>query len=297
MRSRPRLVALDVDGTLLDPHGNITERVRSAVMDVHRSGCIVTLATGRRLWAIRPIVEALGIGTPVILYNGAIIYDLDSNDAIISNHLLPETLSASLEIIWRSGFQPVVYGHPRTGEPVFMGPEARDSEATAHYFNRPTTQAQRLGFAELAAIDAPPLVAAMGNEAAVRELAQEAADANFAGETLVERQTFVPGSLWWQVDFSARGCSKGSAVRALCAIHGIDAGETIAVGDGINDLDLIRSAGLGIAMGNAISEVKREARVVVADNASDGVAEALERFVLDSEIPILGSPVPSLIRP
>jgi 5-amino-6-(5-phospho-D-ribitylamino)uracil phosphatase len=290
---RPRLAAIDVDGTLLDPRGNITERVRSAVLAVHDSGCIVTLATGRRLWAIRPIAEALGIGTPVILYNGAIVYDLDRDEAVLSNHLLPEILGASLEIIWRSGFQPVVYGHPRAGEPVFMGPVDRDSEATAHYFNRPTTQAQRLSLDDLAVIDAPPLVAAMGEEPAIRALAHEALAANFAGEILIERQTFVPGSRWWQVDFSARGCSKGSAVRALCAMHRIDPAETIAVGDGINDLELIRSAGLGIAMGNAIAEVKREATAIVADNAHDGVAEALERFVLDPEIPILRAPVPS----
>jgi Cof subfamily protein (haloacid dehalogenase superfamily) len=284
---------LDVDGTLLDPQGNLSERVRSAILAVRDSGCLVTLASGRRLWAVRPVVESLGISTPVILYNGAIIYDVQKDEELISNHLMPETLKHSLDLIWHSGFQPVVYGHPRTGELVYTGPVERDSEATAHYFNRPTTQPSRHSLGDLCAIADAPLVAAMGEEPSIRELALEAAQAEFTGSVLVEQQTFVSGSCWWQVDFFARDCSKGWALRALCDQYGIDLEETIAVGDGINDLDLLRSAGIGIAMGNAIPEVKQEATVVVGDNANDGAAEALERFILDLEIPILGAAVPT----
>jgi Cof subfamily protein (haloacid dehalogenase superfamily) len=287
----PRLVVLDVDGTLLDPLGNISERVRSAVEATRATGCLVTLASGRRLWAVRPIAEALNVDAPVILYNGAIIYSIEQDKAFISNHLQPDLLRESIGLVWESGYQPVVYGHPHTGEPVFMGPVERDSEATAHYFNRPTTQALRREFDELTEIPAPPLVAAMGEEAEMRNLASVAVTGAFSGSTLVERQTFVPGSRWWQLDLSARDCTKGSALRALCGLYGIDPQETVAVGDGINDLDLIRSAGLGIAMGNAISELKEIATVVVSDNAHDGAAEALERFILDPEIPILSSPV------
>lgn len=275
-----KLAVLDVDGTLLEPDGTLSERVRDAVRAASASGCLVTLASGRRLWAIRPIVEALGIDTPVILYNGAIVYDIGREETLIGAQLAPEVLHAALDLIWQSDFQPVVYGHPRSGELVYTGPAERDSAAIAHYFNRPTVQPARMALEGLQRVLDPPLLAAMGHEDEMRALEQGIAAARLECRTLVERQTFVPRSPWWQLDVSAPGCSKGEALRRLCVRYGIGLAETLAVGDGINDLELVGTAGLGIAMGNAVPEVVRAAVTVVADNAHAGAAEAIERFVL-----------------
>jgi Cof subfamily protein (haloacid dehalogenase superfamily) len=278
-----RMAVLDVDGTLLGADGLVSPRVRDAVVAARDSGCLVTLASGRRLWAIRPIVEALGISVPVILYNGAIVYDLAQGEATISCHLAEASLCAAIDLISQHRLQPVVYGHTRSGEPVYTGPTELDNDATIHYFDRPTTQPQRLDLAGLRKIDAPPLVAAMGGEADMRQLEQAALGAKLDCHTLVERQSFVPRSPWWQLDFSAAGCSKAAALHSLCRLHGISPSETLAVGDGINDLELIQSAGLGIAMGNAVPQVRQAAAITVADNEHDGAAQAIERFILRSD--------------
>lgn len=280
---RYRMAVLDIDGTLLDPAGAISPRVKDAVLSASRSGCLVTLASGRRLWAVRPIVEALGISVPVILYNGAIVYDVAADEASISCHLAEDALRSAVDLIWQHGYQPVVYGHPQSGEHVYTGPAEMDAAATIHYFDRPTTQPQRLSLEALREIPSPPLVAAMGDEPEMQRLEQAAIAAALDCHTLVERQSFVPRSRWWQVDFCASGCSKAAAFRSLCELHGIDVNQTLAVGDGINDLELVCSAGLGVAMGNAVPEVLRAAATSVADNAHDGAAEAIERFILSGE--------------
>jgi Cof subfamily protein (haloacid dehalogenase superfamily) len=274
------LVVLDVDGTLLDPSGSISLRVREAVHAARDAGCLIALASGRRLWAIRPVIEALGFSLPVILYNGAILYDLDGETLIVDQHLQAETLCASLEVLWNHNYQPVLYGHPSSGELVYTGPEHRDTAAIRHYFDRPTTQPRRLDLESLRGLERVLLLAAMGDEMEMRALDQCIKAQGLDCSTLVERQSFVARSGWWQLDISATGCSKGLALRRLCDLYGIPLSRTLAIGDGINDLDLLESVGLGVAMGNAVPEILQAAQCRVSDNARDGVAEAIERFVL-----------------
>lgn len=286
-----RLAVLDVDGTLLDPTGAVTSRVREAVNAAHDRGCLVTLASGRRLWAVRPIAEALGIKLPVILYNGSLVYDLAAERALMSAHLARGPSHLALRTVWEAGFQPVLYESPVYGERVYTGPEPRDTAATTHYFNRPTVQPVRLSFNALLGVEEPLLLAAMGEEREVRALEYAMIERSVDCQTLVERQSFVPGSRWWQLDVTAPRTSKGEALRRLCELAGILPRETLAVGDGINDLGLIHAAGLGVAMGNAVDEVRRAAHVVVADNANHGAAEALERFVIGRATDGRGAPV------
>ena len=137
-----------------------------------------------------------------------------------------------------------------------------------------------LSLEQLRAVCEPLLLAAMGSEREVQTLAERVNGSVAGCQTLIERQSFVPDSRWWQVNVTAPGTSKGAALRDLCALFDIPLRDTLAVGDGINDVELICAAGLGIAMGNAVEEVKQVAAAVVADNKNDGVAEALERFVL-----------------
>lgn len=278
------LVVLDVDGTLLNPSGVVTARVREALLSAHEAGCIVVLASGRRLWAIRPIVEALGFPVPVILYNGAIVYDLDGETILWDAHLPPASVSAALELLWNAGHQPVLFGHPTWGEHVFTGPPERDTPATRHYFNRPTTQPRRCDLDGLISAGPALLLTAMGGEPQMRDLEAIVQRRKFDCRTLVERQSFVTGSPWWQLDVTANDCSKGAALKRLCDFYDLPLSRTIAIGDGINDLDLIQTAALGVAMGNAVPAVIAAAGARVSDNASDGVAEAMERYVLQAHL-------------
>ena len=98
------LIVLDVDGTLLGPSGTLSSRVRDAVQAAHAAGCLITLATGRRLWAVRPIAEELGIRTPLILYNGAVVYDLAGEQELVRAGLTLEPFARAVRRHCRCGF-------------------------------------------------------------------------------------------------------------------------------------------------------------------------------------------------
>ena len=275
-----RLAVLDIDGTLLDSSGAIPHRVKEAVRAAHKRGCLVTLASGRRLSAIRGVAAELGLATPLILCNGGLVYDLERETALHAAALSPEAVAAAVHLIWEAGHQPVVYENPLQGERIFTGPLERQNAAAAHYFGRPHLNTVRLERNSLAAIVEPLLLTAMGEAAEIEALTLLVQRAGITCQTLIEHQSFVPGSRWWQLDLMAPGCSKGAALLHLCEITGVRPAETLAIGDGINDLELIRAAGLGIAMGNAVAAVRGAAQVIVADNDHGGVAEALETHVL-----------------
>jgi hydroxymethylpyrimidine pyrophosphatase-like HAD family hydrolase len=107
---------------------------------------------------------------------------------------------------------------------------------------------------------------------------------------VAERVAAVPGASglltrWTLIDDDAleifrQGCSKASALAHLAAAHGIGMDEVMAIGDGLNDCEILAAVGLGVAMGNACPEARAAARVQVGSNEQDGVAEAIERFVL-----------------
>lgn len=275
-----RLIVLDIDGTLLDSAGVLPPRVREAVRAAHDRGCLVTLASGRRLYAARGVAAELGIATPLILYNGGLVYDLAQETPLHLASLTADAVRRSVELIWEAGHQPVVFENPLRGESIFTGPEERQNAAAAHYLGRRQVTINRLAREELAQVSEPLLLTAMGHEAEMQELRELVLTAAIECQTLIEEQTFVPGSCWWQLDVMGPGCSKGGALLRLCEATGVDPAETLTVGDGINDLELIQLAGVGIAMGNAVPALKEAAVAVVADNNHDGVAEALDRFVI-----------------
>ena len=92
-------------------------------------------------------------------------------------------------------------------------------------------------------------------------------------------ETAVSSSLPWNIEINSTGATKGKALKMLCAALGIDVRDTLAFGDGTNDLDMIQTAGVGVAMGNAVEEVKQAADWVAPRNVENGVAAGIYRFM------------------
>lgn len=277
-----RLIALDVDGTLLDPSEQITDRVREAIQAVREAGCLLTLATGRRLASAQEIAADLELRLPLILHSGAVIQDSVGGAVIYQDAIEPETVAELVVAIGRRGLPPIVYESPANGGRVFTGPDGPS--------NRPTDEYARLR-GPLLRVPSPDLsrvrqvlsVAALGEpgQAELVELADE-----------VARRSDATGILarWSVVECEAieifrAGCSKATAVEHLAAAHGIGMDEVMAVGDGLNDCELLGAVGWGVAMGNACAEACAAACVQVGTNALDGVAEAIDRFVRSGRPP------------
>jgi Cof subfamily protein (haloacid dehalogenase superfamily) len=264
--SHYRVVAIDVDGTLLEHGRSISSRDRAAIQRALAAGIVVTLATGRMFPLIEPLVRQLGLTAPTICYGGALIVDPVAIQPLYQRGV-PRVLAIEVIRVARDrGLAARVY----LGTSVYVDTIDVDS---FNYESLTRVDAVAVGDLERflsvdpthLAIDAPPGV--------TRELVNDMR-ARFAGRLNVT--TGHP----LLTEFSHPSVHKGSALAWLCDHFGIPLGESIAIGDDWNDLEMLRVAGLGIAVRNAHSDVLAIADVVVPSVGDSGVAHALERFVL-----------------
>jgi len=281
-RPRFRLVALDCDGTVVRPDGTISPRVVEAVRAAVAAGCRVTLATGRRFPAASRVAAALGLRAPLILHNGCVIQDSATAAVLYEDALDPDRLAPTVEHALAHGQQPVLYESPARGGRLFVGPAELDTPGTRRYLET-RTSAQPVVRLPVERLGRLPHILSVGIFAAgparLPEL-QAAVQADEACSTVL----MPPGSMdtapVYGLEIFAHGCGKGRALAYLADHLGVPLAEVLAVGDQVNDLDLLRTAGLGLAMADAPPSVQAFADAVVAGCLEDGVAEALERYIL-----------------
>ena len=273
-----RLIAVDVDGTLLDPDGAVRPRVERSIKQAITAGCRVILATGRRLQSASPIARRLGIST-LILVDGAVIHDLD--DGTIYEQCLSLPLQRqAVELVQSVGVPPILFESPSASARIVAGPPALDNDETANYL-RQRPEVFRVPPDHLSGHAHIVSVVGMGPRQPIEQLAAMAARVNDFGTVFWSPSN--SGYRTYVVGLNAPNVSKGRALQWLASRWGIALSETMAIGDYENDVSLIATAGIGVAMGNAVPSLKEVAGAVVADNANDGVAEALERWVLRTE--------------
>jgi Cof subfamily protein (haloacid dehalogenase superfamily) len=272
-----RLVASDLDGTLLRPDETVSDRTRAALAAARAAGITVVLVSGRPPRGLGPIAERIGVGGTAICANGAVVWDLDSG-TLVDHTPLAADLAARLVHALRQAIPGALFavelerGFGREagwsdGRALIPSPEALEADAL-ELITGPVTKLlvrhPTMAFAEVA----ERARAAVGDDAVV----------TWAGLRLVE--------------ISAAGVTKASALERLCRRLGIAASEVVAVGDMPNDLAMLDWAGTGVAVANAAREVLDAADEVTAANTEDGVALVLER-ILAANGAAAGGPRPS----
>ncbi|GAC1439463.1 MAG: Cof-type HAD-IIB family hydrolase [Mycobacteriales bacterium] len=259
----PRLVATDLDGTVVRSDGTISDRTRRALAAVEESGARLVLVTGRPPRWMPPIVEATGHRGVAVCANGALVYDLRTG-AVVRHHLL------SAEAV-----RAVVAALRRDAPGVAFAVERHDTGFAHEPSYRP-----RWDGADPKAVG--PLEQ-LYTDGVVKLLARH--DGMNADELLAAARASVGGlaslthsSTDGLLEISAAGVSKASGLASLADEHSIAASEVIAFGDMPNDLPMLAWAGHGIAVANAHPAVLAAADEVTSSNDDDGVAEVLDRW-------------------
>lgn len=270
-----RLLALDIDGTILDRHGQIPDANRDAIGRAIDAGVEVALATGRRYDFARPIFDRLPSPLTLILSNGAIVKTLDGQT--LMRHLLPRGVARAVlaRVPQHRPTAAVVFDRPREGQVVF---EAIDWEHPRHgrYFaaNRPFLG--EVSPLEDCLTEDPIQVMFTGGCAEMRSVFHDldgfAADFAVALTEYEDRDFSL-------VDVIRAGCSKGAALREWAAHRGIPAAEVMAIGDNLNDLQMLEFAGTPVLMGNALPELRARGWAVTATNDDAGVARAIDDYI------------------
>lgn len=277
--SEIKLIAIDIDGTLLTPDGRITARTRAAIQAAQRAGIIVTLATARRYGGAQEVASALGIELPLIVYDGALIVSHPTRTILARQTLAPILAGQAVALLRQQHIQPIV--HPCESEQcvkeeVWTGPEEFDNAGALTYLRVADKRVRRMPYEEMIERVAAVLrVVAFAEEELLQALLPTVS-------TLACCWNFAPVGSYQSAEISIleAGCSKASGVSTLAAHCGIALEHVMAIGDGYNDLEMIRIAGWGVAMGQAPRPVKATANAITATNQADGVALAIERYAL-----------------
>jgi len=272
-----RLVALDMDGTILLSDGSLSQRVIRAIHAARERGVIVALATARRWTGVAAFAAELGLDGAMIIYDGAMARTFPHGVVEMARTLDTRLMQRVAEALAAQDLQVVTQYVDEHGERLVASEAPRHPEWMRSYLERFREQTMYAPIEAFAAASPDTLrVVSFGPHSRLRAAFES------LGDVPVGRQIMPLGSYGdSELTFFAPDASKGAGLRWLAQRLNIPLSETLAIGDGVNDISMLREAGLGIAMGNAAPEVQAAARAVTTANDEDGAALAIERYVLD----------------
>ncbi len=267
MRKIPcRLVALDLDGTLLDSNHAVTDRTRVTLQKLSQEGVVVVLASGRMHQSILPISNRIGLENPIISYNGGMVKDAKTGNLYHHSPIPAEIAMELVEHCDRRG----LHLNFCLDDELYIRTRNSWSEL---YESRTGVGAQALGDLRELAGSEPTKMQVLEAPEKIQELLIEFRR-HFGGRLYIT-QTQIE-----YIEFMNQGVSKGPALRALVDRLGIEMDSVVAFGDSYNDESMMKAVGFSVAMGNAVEEIKICADYVTYTNDEDGVARAIERLLL-----------------
>ena len=267
-RSLPyRLIALDLDGTLLHEDMSISPRVRRALRRAQEAGIRLTLASGRGYPSVRRWVDELHIDTPVICYQGSVITDPLTHRRVFQRAFGRELVRELVAFARARDVSLTLY----VADEIYVENKQNSDAYYDKWFGLPLHVVEDL----TVALPGDPDKFLIVGEGEAMDALQPIVEATFGARLQIVRshRFFVEGL--------ASDASKGHALAWLAERYGIPREHTMAIGDSGNDRAMIAWAGLGVAMGNASEEALSVADWVAPTIDEDGVAEAIERFCLD----------------
>ena len=273
-----KLIAFDLDGTLLDDDKHLPAENLAALQAAKEAGILLVPATGRILKALPEELLSPGLFRYFIFANGAEVYDLEEQKALHRARISPDLAVRLCEYMDRL---PVLYDCYR-GERGYM--TAWMYEAAPDFFE---TEPHILKLVKSLRLPVPEL---KENILAVNE-PLEKLQMFFRPENMDERERqlqeipkrfpelIASSSLRNNIEINSAHAGKGNALRGLCEALGIDCRESVAFGDGLNDADMLRAAGRGCVMENAVPSLKESADVIVESNNDAGVGREIFRLL------------------
>jgi Cof subfamily protein (haloacid dehalogenase superfamily) len=278
-----KLIALDIDGTLLDSRWTLPEANRAAIAEATRRGIEVALVTGRRYDFAMPIALQIGAPLTMIVSNGAIIRTQDGETHL--RHLLPrDTAARVLEITrpWRDSAA-VIFDRPRENQVILETFGTDDPIRTAYYARNREFIGQAVPL-ESCLTEDPLQVMLSGKVDTMRQVeavlrAGQASENFKAASTVYESRDFA------MIDVIHPQCSKGAALAEWATLRGLTREEIMAVGDNHNDMEMLSFAGVPVVMGNCVPELRNFGWHETASNDHNGVAAAIELFALREVAP------------
>lgn len=264
-----KLVALDLDGTLLKEDKTISERTKEAITEAKKRGVKIVLSTGRPVQGVKNYLEYLSLDSEddyVVTYNGAVVQNVKGK--VIAKTLIThedvfelDKLSRNLKVnIHAFDFDGVIT--PKNNKYTQLEVDINHVDLRETSFDTIPDDAEMI---KVLFVEEPDVL-----EKAIKKVP----------DYFKKKYTMVQSAPYF-LEFLNKKVNKGTGVELLAKCLDIDKKEIICIGDAGNDVHMIKYAGLGVAMGNAFPEVKAVADYVTSTNESDGVAKVIEKFILN----------------
>lgn len=272
-----RMLILDLDGTTLNDKKEITAKNLNAVKMLMKRGIKVIVCTGRIFQGARYYAKAIGAKDPVIACNGAVIKTMPENELLYFDPLEKENSKTVVDICRKNS----IYIHAYVGE-TMVTEQLKYSSLIYFERNRDMDEEDRIDikvvdnlkeYISKCGIPVSKLVIMSESSEQLKLVRKEV-----SGIAGIEIVSSSPENF----EVMNEGVSKGKAIRFLCGYFGIPVEQTAAIGDNENDISLLETAGLKIAMGNAIPDLKQVADYITETNENNGVAKAVEWLIANS---------------
>ncbi len=280
-----KLVAIDIDGTTVNKEGRLSEKTVKVIREVVEKGVPVCIVTGRNVHNANKIAKKLNTKTPFICADGAVMYDTAEKKVIYEKVFSNEQLKEILFILDKHD----IYIEMSSNEHYYQYIKRKEL-GKYNYGGSPNN-----AFGKIKRIikhnvryirnlnefinskKSVNQIIFIGEPNNILEAKKEIMSKNYDNIELRD-------NLWENFVFLVlKDCKKSDGVQLLCDHYGCNMSEVIAMGDELNDIDMIEKAGLGIAMENANPRIKEVAKFITLSNDNDGVAHALEKFILNGE--------------
>lgn len=275
MTNSIKLIVVDLDATLLNNKHQLSERNEMVIKKAMAQGIKVTFATGKTFHSARDLITKLGITTPGIFLQGLTIYQPDGT-ITYEKQLDPIVARQVITFAEDRGFTMIAY----SGSNILMRTITQKGRDLTINYHEPEPDAIGPLQNVLGEMPIHKLMAVMPDDPRRIKALQWQLDKQMDGKLTLIQLHNIPDSL----EILPLGSGKGTAFKVLLKQIGVSAEETLAIGDGENDIEMIQQAGIGVAVGNASQSLKDVADHIVSTNDKDGVAEAVERFVLKETV-------------
>jgi Cof subfamily protein (haloacid dehalogenase superfamily) len=263
----------DLDGTLLDSRGRLSEENTAAMKKLMLQGVKVILATGRCDLFVREFVDKLGVNQPVISCNGGLIRNIETEEILYRRLIGAQQAAALTEFCLRNSYDTLAY----TAEHVYYM-SGSQKISSYHRYNAEVESAFQVPLREVRSIEDLPL------DDVIKFLIS-GIDPEIASRIQMELKEGAPLSMVQSMsdvlDIMADGVNKGEALLFLAGRLGMDLKRTLVFGDNHNDISMMQLAGLPVTVANAEDAVKQLSRFVAPSNDESGVAYAIEKYILE----------------
>ncbi|MEA2708745.1 MAG: hypothetical protein QOF78_1346 [Phycisphaerales bacterium] len=278
-----KMIAIDLDGTLLSPEGKVTERTKSAIHQCLAAGMLVCFATGRNWTESRTVLETVAHHDHAVFAGGAMVIDTKQQVTLHKTAVDPQLAREVCAVLENAGHAVLALQDTgQAGVDYLVSDETPLNAETEHWMSVTS-----------ATVHPVPRLSGYSHDHTVRlGMVASPDEVKVVHEELIERfgerifclRLFVPQAGVEVLEIFDPAVNKWEGILHVARLHGIEPEQIIAIGDDVNDLPMLTQAGLGVAMGNARDEIKSAAKKVIGTNRDDGLAQFLEQLVADRAV-------------